>query len=161
MKFKIVDLGRDWKGPQPIPNLSEARNTFLSGLKDDEYVLFIDSDEEAPKILLDYISRLKPQYPYYAIRRMELQNNRFIPRFNPFFKGCLLSNKVKYAGHPHELVYPRKPVGWIDIPIIHNHIGKSSYVNPDWYTTRLFRYLQVLFKLRDIAVGWDKYATSV
>ncbi len=161
MKFKIVDLGRDWKGPQPIPNLSKARNTFLTDLEDDEYVLFIDSDEEAPKTLLNYISRLKPQYPYYAIRRIELRENRIVPRFNPFFKGCLLSNKVRYAGHPHELVYPRRPVGWIDIPIIHNHVGGSSYVNPDWYTTRLFRYLQVLLKLRDIAIGFDKYATSV
>ena len=155
MNFKVVDLGRDWKGPQPIPNLSEARNTFIDNLKDDEYVLFVDSDEEAPKMLLDFLSRLKPQYPCYCTNIFEVATGRV------WRKSNLLSNKVKLIRHPHEIAVMRNPyrrlrrdeVGLIDFPVIHNHpiARKSNYEQPLWYTTRAYRLLVVLFRIRDMA----------
>jgi len=33
--------------------------------------------------LLDYIGRLKPQFPYYWVRRIELVNNKYVPESPP------------------------------------------------------------------------------
>ena len=156
MKFRIVDLGRDFPGK--ITDFAKARNTFLEGLLDNEYVLFVEPDEEVPKMLLDYIASLKPQYPYYNIRRINLLDNRFVPLWNPGFVAKLCSNKVRFVRGVHEIAMPRTPCGWIDIPTIHNQLSTDSPYPvkvPRWYGTRLYRLLFVLFKLRDILRGRD------
>jgi hypothetical protein len=81
LKFTIVDLGRDYPGN--ISDFAEARNSFVKNLLYEEYESFVDSDEEAPKMLLDYIGRLKPQFPYYWVRRIELANNKYVPSSQP------------------------------------------------------------------------------
>lgn len=130
MKFEVIYLGRDYEGK--ITDFSEARNSFLETLDDDEYVLFVDDDEEAPQLLLRYISKLKPQYPYYWVRKVELHNNRYIPQFNPHFDSRLISNKVRFFGRVNERIRPKNPHGIIDIPIIHNHTGPATWTG-HWY----------------------------
>lgn len=143
----MVDLRRDYPGH--ISDFADARNTFLKNLPDQEYVLFVDSDEEAPKMLLDYLEGLKPQFPYYWVRRVELVNNRYVPVFNPNFNGKLCSNKVRFVGRIHEIIVPREPHGVIDIPIIHNHTGQASYSGGAQSRLKLG-----LLKVREVVRGW-------
>jgi len=127
MKYRVVTLGRDYHGK--ITSFSEARNSFLA---QHEWVLFIDDDEEASDMLLNYLDRIEPKYPYYWIRRLNLLNGRYQPLWNPEYSGRLVSNKVRYVGAVHEKVAPKDPHGVIDFPIIHNHVGPSTYRNY-WY----------------------------
>src|SRR5262249_3993285 len=83
-------------------------------------------------MLLRYAEHLEPRYPYYWVRRLNLLNGTYQPVWNPEYSGRLVSNKVRYAGAVHERVVPRDPHGIIDFPIIHNHIGASTYAN-FWY----------------------------
>lgn len=179
MIFQLVNI-RDY--PHPLTSFAEARNYYLKQLKDGEYVLFVEEDEEVPEMLLSYIRSLRPDYPYYNIRRVNLFNNRHVPLWNPFYCGKLCSNRVRFVGSIHEvpwifretigpdyhhLAYLDKPsrgeAGWIDIPTIHNQMpsdpsypvgpGRISHVSP-WYKTRIYRLLLVVLKLRDILRGW-------
>ena len=147
MKFRVIDLGRDYPGH--ITDFADARNSFVKDLLDDEYLLFVDSDEEAPKMLLDYIGRLKPQFPYYWVRRIELVNNKYVPVFNPNYNGRLCSNRVRFIGRVHEMIIPREPHGVIDIPIIHNHTGQASYTGGAQSGLKLG-----LLKVREVVRGW-------
>jgi len=122
-----VNLGTDYPGK--IEYFADARNSFLSK---HEWVLFVDNDEEASKMLLKYLSQLEPNYPYYWIRRINLHNCRYREAFNPDFAPRLVSNRVKFVGRVHEKVVPKDPHGIIDLPIIHNHLGSFSYKNY-WY----------------------------
>ena len=47
LKFRVIDLGRDYPGH--ITDFADARNSFVKDLRDDEYLLFVDKDEEAPR----------------------------------------------------------------------------------------------------------------
>jgi len=147
LKFRVIDLGRDYPGH--ITDFADARNSFVKDLLDDEYLLFVDSDEEAPKMLLDYIGRLKPQFPYYWVRRIELVNNKYVPVFNPNYNGRLCSNRVRFIGKVHEMIIPREPHGVIDIPIIHNHTGQASYTGGAQSGLKLG-----LLKVREVVRGW-------
>jgi hypothetical protein len=147
LKFTVVDLGRDYPGR--ISDFADARNSFIKDLPNGEYVLFVDSDEEAPKMLLDHISSLKPQFPYYWVRRIELVNNKYVPVFNPNYNGKLCSNKIRFIGRVHEMITPREPHGVIDIPIIHNHSGLASYSGGAQSMIKLG-----LLKVREVVRGW-------
>jgi len=147
LKFRVIDLGRDYPGH--ITDFADARNSFVKDLLDDEYLLFVDSDEEAPKMLLDYIGKLKPQFPYYWVRRIELVNNKYVPVFNPNYNGRLCSNRVRFIGRVHEMIIPREPHGVIDIPIIHNHTGPASYRGGAQSGLKLG-----LLKVREVVRGW-------
>jgi hypothetical protein len=127
VRFKVVRLGTDYSGR--IDDFSQARNSFLSL---NEWVLFLDDDEEAPGMLLNHLDSLQPTFPYYWIRRINLHNGRYREAWNPDFAPRLLSNKVRFVGRVHEKVVPRDPHGIIDLPIIHNHIGLFGYKNY-WY----------------------------
>jgi len=122
MKLKIVRLGRDYPGK--IDDFAEARNSFIRTLGDDEWILFLDDDAEAPKMLLDKLATFQPPKDarYYSIRVVNLWNGRYHPAINPFFWRVLVSNKVRYIGKIHERI-KGSPSGLIDIPIIHNHQG--------------------------------------
>src|SRR6267143_955479 len=124
MQYKTISLGKDYAGK--IENFAEARNYFLSKY---DWVLFLDDDEEASGMLLDYLSRLEPRFPYYWIRRTNLHNGRYRSIWNPELATRLVSNKVRYVGRVHERVVPQDPHGVIDFPIIHNHLGPSTYKN--------------------------------
>src|SRR2546430_7510182 len=78
-------------------------------------------------MLLQYIERLPPQQPYYAIRRINLYDGKYKEAANPDYSPHLVSNRVRYSGAVHEQVQPRKPHGRIDFPIIHNHVGMWKY----------------------------------
>ena len=147
LKFRVIDLGRDYPGH--ITDFADARNSFVKDLPDDEYLLFVDSDEEAPKMLLDYIGKLKPQFPYYLVRRIGLGNNKYVPVFNPNYNGRLCSNRVRFIGRVHEMIIPREPHGVIDIPIIHNHTGPASYGGGAQSGLKLG-----LLKVREVVRGW-------
>lgn len=127
VKFKIVKLGTDYSGK--IDDFSTARNSFLSS---NEWVLFVDNDEEPTQMLLNYLNQLEPRFPYYWIRRVNLHDGRYREAWNPDFAPRLASNKVKFVGRIHEKVVPRDPHGIIDFPIIHNHLGLFGYENY-WY----------------------------
>jgi hypothetical protein len=101
-------------------------------LTSNEWVLFIDNDEEASEMLLNYLSKLEPKFPYYWIRRINLHNGRYREAWNPDLVPRLVSNRVKFVGRVHEKVVPRDPHGVIDFPIIHNHLGPIRYRNY-WY----------------------------
>jgi hypothetical protein len=83
-------------------------------------------------MLLNYLSRLEPDYPYYWIRRINLHNGRYREAWNPDFAPRLVSNRVKFVGRVHEKIAPKDPHGIIDFPIIHNHLGTTTYKNY-WY----------------------------
>jgi len=123
----VVRLGTDYLGK--IDDFSAARNSFLSK---HEWVLFIDNDEEASVMLVNYLNQLDPQFPYYWIRRINLHNGRYREAWNPDFAPRLVSNRVKFAGRVHEKITPKDPHGIIDYPIIHNHLGPFTYKNL-WY----------------------------
>jgi hypothetical protein len=124
MQYKTISLGKDYAGK--IDNFAEARNYFLSKY---DWVLFLDDDEEASGMLLEYLSKLEPRFPYYWIRRINLHNGRYRSIWNPELATRLVSNKVRYVGRVHERVVPQDPHGVIDFPIIHNHLGPSTYKN--------------------------------
>jgi hypothetical protein len=122
-------LGTDYSGK--IEDFAAARNSFLSR---NEWVLFIDNDEEASGMLLNYLAKLEPKFPYYWIRRVNLHNG------NPDFAPRLVSNRVKFIGRVHEKVVPRDPHGIIDFPIIHNHLGLFEYKNYWYQDLPLYRF---------------------
>jgi len=125
MNYRIVNLG-DY--PVKIDDFSAARNSFLDELSsNDSYILWQSADEEIPLMLRRHLDTLKGIYPYYWIRRLNLHNGRFIPGWNPEYSSHLVSRRVRYVGKVHEKVEPKNPHGTIDIPIIHNHIGGTSY----------------------------------
>lgn len=97
-----------------------------------EWVLFVDDDEEACDMLLDYLNQVDPKFPYYWIRRINLANGRYRALWNPEYSPRLVSNRVKFVGDVHERVVPKEPHGIIDFPIIHNHRGGFAYRNY-WY----------------------------
>src|SRR5216684_7536365 len=116
VQYARIKLGRDYEGK--IEDFSEARNKFL---REHEWVLFIDDDEEASEMLLKYLTQLEPNYPYYWIRRINLHNGRYREAWNPDFAPRLISNRVRFVGRVHEKVVPKDPHGIIDFPLIHNH----------------------------------------
>jgi hypothetical protein len=83
-------------------------------------------------MLLKYLDKLEPKYPYYWVRRMNLQDGRYRAVWNPDLVARLVSNRVRYVGRIHERVVPKEPHGIIDFPIIHNHKGSFGYRNY-WY----------------------------
>ncbi len=125
----MISLGRDYHGK--ITDFAEARNSFLEKLPDDQWVLFIDDDAEASKMLLSFLDSFNPprNARYYSIRTINLFNNEYQPLLNPFFWRVLVSNKARYIGKVHEKI-PGEPTGLIDLPIIHNHKGPVSYKQP-------------------------------
>ena len=125
--FKIVRLGTDYPGK--IDDFSSARNSFL---ETNEWVLFVDDDEEPTEMLLNRINELQPKFPYYWIRRINLHNGRYREAWNPDFAPRLVSNRVRFIGRVHEKVVPKDPHGIIDFPLIHNHLGSFEYKNY-WY----------------------------
>jgi len=123
----VVRLGTDYAGK--IDDFAVARNSFLSKY---DWVLFIDNDEEASEMLLNYLNQLEPNFPYYWIRRINLHNGRYREAWNPDFAPRLVSNRVKFQGRVHERITPKDPHGIIDFPIMHNHVGQTTYKNY-WY----------------------------
>src|SRR6266849_5479882 len=104
LNYKIISLGRDYPGK--ITDFAEARNSFLEKLPDDQWILFIDDDAEASKMLLSFLDHFKPPRNacYYSIRTINLVNNQYQPLFNPFFWRVLVSNKARYTGKIHEKI---------------------------------------------------------
>lgn len=103
-------------------------------------MLFLDDDEEASDMLLDYLSQLEPRFPYYWVRRLNLYNGKYRAIWNPELATRLVSNRVRYVGRVHERIVPKDPHGVIDYPIIHNHIGPTTYRNY-WYQSHpLYRF---------------------
>jgi hypothetical protein len=152
MKFTIHNL-REYPF-QPITDFSKARNWFVENIPDNEYVLFTSDHEEIPNMLLDYIDRLEPKYPYYNIRLIYLINGRQVPLHDPTWRANLVSNKMRFVGKIHESPRPRWKGGLIDIPMIHNGNGLHSYDTwePKWYSTRYFSILRMLvFNWRNAA----------
>ena len=136
MDYRIVDLGQDYPGK--IDDFAKARNSFLYRNWGDprlvKWVLFLDSDEEAPRELLRTLNHLDPKdTPYYWIRRVNLYRGRYMPAWNPDFKAALVSNRVRFIGRVHERINPKDPHGLIDIPIIHNHNGADGTYKNYWY----------------------------
>jgi hypothetical protein len=127
VEYTIVNLGKDFPGK--ITDFAYARNYFLTK---HDWVLFVDDDEEACDMLLNYLENLAPTFPYYWIRRFNLYNGRYRGLWNPDFAPRLVSNKVRFVGRVHERVVPKEPHGMIDFPIIHNHRGPVTYKNY-WY----------------------------
>ena len=141
MNFRTVRLGTDFHGT--ITDFASARNSFL---EKNEWVFFLDNDEEASKMLLDHIDSLKPTMPYYWIRRINLWNGRYRPLWNPELVARLVSNRVRFAGRIHEKIVPRDPHGVIDFPIIHNHRGETNYRNYSHQNNRFYLYWLVFKK---------------
>jgi len=132
MNFRIVSLGRDYPGK--IEDFAEARNSFIEQLGEDEWILFLDDDAEAPEMLLEKLRRFQPPKSarYYSIRVVNLTDGLYNPAYNPFFWRILVSNKVRYFGRLHESI-KGSPSGLIDIPVIHNHISGQTYQDlPIW-----------------------------
>lgn len=127
MNYHTVNLGTDYPGK--ITDFAMARNSFLEQLPDNQYILWKSDDEEHSKTLLSYLDRLVPGKPYYAIRRINLVNGRYLEAANPDYSPHLVSNRVRYKGRIHEKVVPRKPYGRIDLPIIHNHSDQWNYTS--------------------------------
>ena len=133
VKFEVIDVGKEM-GRKKIEDFSVVRNSFLEALNDEEYILFVDSDEEAPKVLLELCGKLSfTGVPYFRVRRVNLHDWRWYALGNPDYCDRLVSNKVRYFGKIHESVRPRHPFGVIDAPIIHNHLGPSRYNLPAYY----------------------------
>jgi len=127
VKYRIVNLGTDYDGR--ITDFSEARNFFLDH---NDWVLFIDSDEEASQLLLKHLDHMIPHFPYYWIRRINFADGKYLESWNPDYQPRLVSNRVRFIGRVHERVVPRDPHGSICRPILHNHIGPVTYGNY-WY----------------------------
>ena len=129
----MIDIGKEM-GRNKIDDFSMVRNRFLESLDDEDYVLFIDSDEEAPKVLLELCRKIEfTNIPYFRIRRVNLRNWKWYALGNPDYCDRLVSNKVRFFGKVHESVRPRRPFGVIHAPIIHNHLGPDKYELPPYY----------------------------
>lgn len=129
----MIDIGKEM-GQQKIDDFSVVRNRFIETLNDEDYVLFIDSDEEAPRLLLEMCKKVAyTGTPYYKIRRVNLRDWRWSALGNPNFSDRLVSNKVRFHGKVHEAVRPRRPFGVIHTPILHNHTGAARYELPPYY----------------------------
>jgi len=89
-------LGTDYPGK--IEDFAAARNSFLT---QNEWVLFIDNDEEASGMLLNQITKMEPKFPYYWIRRINLHNGKYREAWNPDFAPRLVSGRVKFIGRVH------------------------------------------------------------
>ncbi len=142
LKYRMVNL-QDL--PIKITNFAETRNRILEQLDDDEYVLWTSEDEEPSQMLLAHLNHARAIYPYYAVRRINLVNGRFYESANPEYSPHLVSNRVRYKGAIHETVMPRKPMGRIDYPIIHNHSLDWKY-SSGWKQTRAYRPVLALKK---------------
>ena len=147
MKYQIVDLEQAY--PASIRDFGSVRNSFIEKLDDDEYILWKSRDEEMPEMLLEYLRRLKPQYPYYDILRVNLVDDRWVEWANPRYSGSLVSNRVRYEGRLHEQIVPSKPYGRIDIPIIHNQHGSRPY-NSGWKETSAYHPVLAFKKFLDV-----------
>jgi hypothetical protein len=149
MKYRKVNLGTDYPGK--ITDFSEARNSFLRNLPDGEYVFFVEEDEEVPKMLLDYIARLEPEFPYYNVRRLNLLEGRYIWHWNPEYVTKLCSNKMRFKRPVHEVASPRFPHGRIDIPTIHNspRNNQQPVPVPAFYNSRAYGMIRALHKIRE------------
>lgn len=148
LKYRTVQLGRDFPGR--ISDYAKARNSFLNN----GWVLFLDEDEEAPRILQDYLTRLTPTMPYYWIRRVNLYHGRYMPAWNPDFKAALVSSQVRFIGRVHERIIPKNPHGLVDIPIIHNHTRDNSLYRNYWYQDLpLYRVWLASKKIVEVARG--------
>ncbi|SRR6266702_7317040 len=134
LNFRIVNL-QDSK--KKIFSFADARNEVLDTLNNQEYVLWKSEDEEFSDMLLHHLEFLMPQYPYYAIRRINLWNGKYWSSGNPEYSAHLVSNQVRYIGDVHERLIPRKPYGKIDFPIIHNHSSKWAYTS-GWKNSPVF-----------------------
>ena len=150
VEFQVLDLGRDYHGK--ITDFASARNHLLLNAAT-EWVLFVDSDEEAPQMLLEYVKRLKPQYPYYWVRRANLFDGIWQPLWNPEFAPRLVSKKVRFHGRVHERVVPKNPHGIIDIPLIHNHHGPSTYQETLRHKLPFYRLILTAKKVSEVARG--------
>lgn len=137
MKYRIANLKQ--YPHQPIMDFAKARNWFVDQLADDEYVLFTSDHEETPKMLLDYISRVDSDYPYYKIRLLRFINSRLEVMYDPVYQPNLVSNRVRFVAHAtskdgkrvHEGCEPKWPFGTIDIPMLHNTDGSHSYIGAE------------------------------
>jgi hypothetical protein len=133
VRFSVIDIGKEM-GSKKIEDFSKVRNSFIETLNDEEYVLFVDSDEDAPKILLEMCEKIAfTGIPYFRVRRVNLRDWRWYALGNPDYCDRLVSNKVRFYGKVHEVVRPRHPFGLIHVPIIHNHIGADKYGLPPYY----------------------------
>ena len=133
VRFSVIDIGKE-VGSKKIEDFSTVRNSFVETLNDEEYILFIDSDEEAPKLLLEMCRKIVySEIPYFRVRRVNLRDWRWYSLGNPDFSDRLVSNKVRFHGKVHEAVRPRRPFGVIHTPIIHNHLGPDRYELPPYY----------------------------
>ena len=133
VKFSVIDIGKEL-GPKKIDDFSNVRNSFLETLKDEEYILFVDSDEEAPNLLLDMCRKIVyTGIPYFRVRRVNLHDWKWYSLGNPDYNDRLVSNMVRFHGKVHETVRPRRPFGIIDVPIIHNHVGPRRFTLPPYY----------------------------
>ncbi len=133
VRFSVIDIGREM-GSKKIDDFSMVRNSFIEALNDEEYILFIDSDEEAPKLLLELCERIPyTGIPYFRVRRVNLLDWKWYAGGNPGHMDRLISNKVRFQGKVHETVRPRRPFAVIDTPIIHNHVGPWRYSIPPYY----------------------------
>jgi len=150
LKYRIVDLGRDYPGR--ITDWSMARNSFLEQLGDGEWILFKAEDEEHSIGLVKYLAQLKPEYPYYAIRRINLVHGKYQEWANPDFQPMLVSNRVRYMGRIHEHLVPHKPYGIIDYPIIHDQNGVRPY-DSGWKATVAYRPIHAFKKSLDVMRG--------
>ena len=129
----MIDIGKEM-GSRKIDDFSRVRNSFVETLNDEEYVLFVDSDEEAPKLLLELCERIPyTGVPYFRVRRVNLHDWRWYAGGNPDYNDRLVSNKVRFHGKAHETVAPRRPFAVIDIPIIHNHVGPARFSMAPYY----------------------------
>ena len=133
VNFSIIDIGKEM-GSKKIEDFSKVRNSFIETLNDEEYILFVDSDEEAPKLLLELCNKIiYTGIPYFRVRRVNLVDWKWYALGNPDYNDRLVSNKVRFHGRVHEAVRPRRPFGVIDAPIIHNHIGLTRLPLPAYY----------------------------
>ena len=133
VRFSVIDIGKEI-GSKKIDDFSKVRNSFIETLTDEEYILFVDSDEEAPKLLLELCRKITYSgIPYFRVRRVDLRDWRWYALGNPSYCDRLVSNKVRFHGKIHEAVKPRRPFGVVDAPIIHNHLGPDRYRMPPYY----------------------------
>jgi hypothetical protein len=119
--FEVVNLGKDYN--LIIDDFSKARNSFLENLPDGKYILFIDDDEEAPQMLLDLCRKALPEFPFFRINRITIDDGK-LWRI-PDYVDRLVSNKVRFSGKVHEGISGK--CGRIDIPIIHVRNGSRWY----------------------------------
>lgn len=150
MKYRVIDLARDY--PSRITDWAKARNSFLDQLGPQDWILWKAEDEELTFSLTQYLSQLKPEYPYYAIRRINLIHGKYQEWANPDLSPQLVSNRVRYVGRVHEHPVPRKPYGVIDYPIIHNQNGIRPY-DSGWKATTAYRPFHAFKKGLDVIRG--------